>query len=154
MRLGGLSRAGQKAGMLPINKHWAWSTVPVFVYQKDGPGASGRRNWAAEAGWGQIVQAEGWCRSPGEQQRRRGGGGGGGLFCEAFRWEWLGDGEGEGAGSASLVGGGGCCPLRGCGWRESRRDLGVLPMGAGWSWDLRVVPRIFMLLEPGLSQED
>lgn len=47
---GGLSRVGQKAGMLPINKHWAWSTMPVFVYQKDGPGASGRRNWAAEAG--------------------------------------------------------------------------------------------------------
>lgn len=50
MRLGGPSRAGQKAGMLPINKHWAWSTMLVFVYQKDGPGASGRRNSAAEAG--------------------------------------------------------------------------------------------------------
>ena len=56
------------------------------------------------SGWGQIDQAEGWCRNPGEQQGRHGGGA---LFCEVFRWEWLGDGEGEGAGSANLVGGGG-----------------------------------------------
>ena len=128
MRLGGLSRAGQKAGMLPINKHWAWSTMPVFVYQKDGPGASGRRNWAAEAGdrlprqkAGAGVQGSSSAGAEEEEGCSVRHLGGSGWMMERVR---------ELAQPAWWAGRG-CHPLRGCRWRESRRDLGVLPMGGG-----------------------
>lgn len=80
MRLEGWARARPwKAGILPIDRCWAWSNMPIFISEEDHPEASRKRNWTGEDGSREPRQ------KAGAEIREQKCGRGGGVLFEAFR---------------------------------------------------------------------